>query len=154
MPILKIHASTGVTLGFKNHLGTINVPSGFHEYICLDGGYFRTDYNPLVDLYLNPHIVDKTVLTVGDGLIGARRWSWPDTSWATFGGTVPNSLFFATDRVALDCVMCDILSAETSVPSEAANYLALADQAGLGTYERGDPWGSGYGVIDYLRITP
>ena len=29
---------------------------------------------------------------------------------------------------------------------------SLAGQAGLGVYERGDPWGSGYHQISYQRI--
>jgi len=153
MPILKYHASAEVTFGFKNHLGSVDYPRGFHDYILLSGSYFRSDYNPLVDLYRNLHIGTKTILTLGDGLIGARRWSLPDTSWTTFGGTVPNSLFFATDPVAIDSVMYDVLAAERSILAGADNYLALAAAAGLGVYEHGNPWGSGYAQIAYSRIT-
>jgi hypothetical protein len=34
------------------------------------------------------------------------------------------------------------------------DYLKLAAGAGLGTFERGVPWGSGYSQIDYVRIPP
>jgi uncharacterized protein (DUF362 family) len=154
MPIIKKHDLPGVTLGFKNHLGTINNPGGLHEHIGLSGSYFRADYNPLVDIYQNPHIKDKTILTIGDGLFGGRdSHTWPPTRWTTtFGNQAPNSLFFATDPVAIDCVMCDLLDAEVGISDEAYYYLQLAAAAGLGVFERGDPWGSGYSTIDYVKI--
>jgi hypothetical protein len=65
---------------------------------------------------------------------------------------VPNSLFFATDPVAVDCVMCDFLAAEFNVWPNNDNYLRLADQAGLGVYERGHPWSAGYSQINYSKI--
>ena len=73
MPILKRHGLTGVTLGFKNHFGTINDPFRLHEYVSLDGSYFQTDYSPLVDIYRNPHVGVKTVLTIGDGLFASKQ---------------------------------------------------------------------------------
>jgi len=155
MPIMKIHTvnSTGVTLGFKNHFGTIQNPSALHDYVAFFGSYYRADYNPFVDIYQNPHIAGKTVLTIGDGLFASRRgYALPPGFWATFQNQVPNSLFFATDPVAIDCVMCDFLAAETTVPAEADDYLRLANDAGLGVFERGAPWGSGYSQIDYLKI--
>ena len=66
---------------------------------------------------------------------------------------MPNSLFFATDPVAVDCVMCDFLAAEFGEETTFANYLRLASQAGLGVYERGNPWGSGYQQIDHLKVS-
>jgi len=47
--------------------------------------------------------------------------------------------------------MYDFLAAETTVPVGADDYLRLASDAGLGVFERGDPWGSGYDQIDYLK---
>lgn len=161
MPIMKGgHILCGVTLGFKNHLGTIDDPEGLHETIDVQGqppGY-RTDYNPLVDLMLSPLIGGKTVLTIGDGLFAARTWTDPPVPWVTFGGEVPKSLFFATDPVAVDCVMHDLVVAEpgTSVRDGANNYLRLAAEAGLGVFEEGNPWqmphGSGYQHIQYARV--
>jgi len=47
MPIMKGgHPIAGVTLGFKNHFGSINNPSGLHTYVnavTKPSGY-RTDY--------------------------------------------------------------------------------------------------------------
>jgi hypothetical protein len=48
--------------------------------------------------------------------------------------------------------MADILAAETTLLPETDHYLGLAGQAGLGVYERGDPWGAGYGQIQYVRV--
>ncbi len=92
------------------------------------------------------------MLIVGDGLVAAHAFNGAPSFWSTFGNQVPNSLFFATDPVALDSVLCDFLEAELGLPHGADDYLVLAQQAGLGTYERGDPWGSGYSAIDYIRL--
>jgi len=152
MPIMKPHGITGVTLAFKNHFGTINQPHVLHDYVGLTWSYYRADYSPFVDIYLNPHIAGKTILTMGDGLFAAKAFNAAPSFWATFGNQVPNSLFFATDPVAVDCVMCDFLAAETNVPVGADDYLRLASDAGLGVFERGNPWGSGYNQINCLKI--
>jgi hypothetical protein len=67
----------------------------------------------------------------------------------------PNSLLLSTDPVAIDSVMTDLLHAEGlggGVEDWADDYLELAAGAGLGTYERGDPWSGsdGYGRIDLI----
>ena len=74
--------------------------------------------------------------------------------WSTFGGALPNSLFFALDPVAIDSVMADFLRAEpgAGVFAGADDYLQLAQDAGLGTFERGDPWGGGYRAIEYRKL--
>jgi hypothetical protein len=161
MPIMKGgHPLAGVTLGFKNHFGTISACSGLHDHVDVvrtPEGY-RTDYNPMVDLLLSPLIGGKTVLTVGDALFAARLFARAPVACTTFGEQLPSSLFFATDPVAVDCVMHDLIVAEpgTSVPDGANNYLRLAAESGLGVFEAGNPWqepfGDGYGSIDYIRI--
>ena len=153
MPIMKTHDSAGVSLSFKNHFGTIRDPGLLHDYVFPGWSHFSTQYSPYIDIHENPHVGAKTVLTVGDGLFGAwAGYTTPPTRWKTFGNAAPNSLFFACDPVALDSVMYDFLAAETSIKSNADSYLSVAADAGLGTFEHGDPWGSGYSHIDYLRI--
>lgn len=162
MPIMKDHAITGVTLGFKNHLGTIDVverpsPDSLHEHIGPGGTYYSANYSPLVDIFKNPHIRNKTILTVGDGLFGGLGTNTlPPERWDTFGNAAPNSLFFATDPVAIDCVMMDVLYAEPVYhPHEGSgsdDYLKLAAAAGLGVFEHGDPWGTGYHTINYVKL--
>lgn len=158
IPILKHHSCAGITLGFKNHFGTISNPGGVHSHIFLNdgcGGGFYTNYSPLVDIYKNPNIQNKTILTLGDGIFGClERENDPPSYWKkTFGeNEFPKSLFFSRDPVAIDSVMADFLRAEYEYFVNADHYLELARDAGLGTYERGNPWGSGYSLIDYQKI--
>jgi hypothetical protein len=96
------------------------------------------------------------VLTIGDGLYGDRKSNAnvPER-WPVFGNDAPNSLFFSRDPVAVDCVMVDILADAGAVYSNADDYMRLAADAGLGTYERGDrstPGNPVYQVIDYVRM--
>jgi hypothetical protein len=161
MPIIKCHSIAGVTLGFKNHFGSTNNPGAMHVYVST--GYASiAQYNALVDLYANRHIGPKTVLTIGDGIYGSRGdANTPPQRWTTFDNQSPCSLFFATDPVAIDCVMHDLLKAEraangTPLPVTSNYYLSLAESAGLGVFESGDPWqipyGSGYAKLVYKKI--
>jgi hypothetical protein len=155
LPTLKGHVTgAGVTLGFKNHMGSTNNPPAFHAYVWPPplGQYFRWDYNAFVDLYINPHIRNKTVLTIGDGLFTGDRWDSAPLLMKTFDHQTPNSLFFSTDPVAVDSVMYDFLAAEWTLRAGADNYLRLASEMGLGVYERGDPRGTGYQQIEYVRF--
>ena len=155
VPIMKGHSISGVTLGFKNHLGTINSPLPLHDYIGPGWSHYDSGYNPMVDIHLTSHIRTKTVLVLGDGLFASRdNTNVVPTRWQTFGNQFPNSLFFARDPVAVDCVMYDLLAAEGCPYAwdEATDYLRVAAAAGLGVYEHGDPWGSGYSHIDYVKI--
>jgi uncharacterized protein (DUF362 family) len=153
VPILKAHlGSAGVTLAFKNHFGSINHPEYLHDYMFPGAQYFRVDYNPLVDLYRNANVGKKTIITIAEGLFTGNRYDSLPMKMRSFENQPPNSLFFATDPVALDSVLYDFLAAEFQLPDGADNYLRLASAAGLGTFERGNPWGAGYRTIDYRRI--
>jgi hypothetical protein len=158
-----------VTLGFKNHLGSIDnvytssTSDSFHSYIDPLNGLYNPNSNPMVTLYTHPHVGGKTILTVGDGLFGAFGSSWvAQTTWSVFGNQPANSLFFTMDPVAIDCVMADILRAAGAFSNLAAyDYLFCAETANLGVCEgtRSDPggnpfqtpYGSGYSEIDYVR---
>jgi hypothetical protein len=150
MPIMKRHA-LGVSLGFKNHFGTIDNPGGLHSYI--DSTSQNADYSPLVDIYRNSHIQSKTVLTVGDGVFAAKYYTYGPEAWTTFGNKLPHSLFFSADPVAIDCVMHDFVAEEIpDLTPHANDYLRLAGVAGLGVFERGNPWAGVYSQIDYRKI--
>lgn len=167
VPILKRHGIHPVTLGFKNHFGSINniIRGGndnLHYYIQPSHELYSSTYSPLIDIFQNTHVGDKTILTVGDALYGAfGACDVPPTSWKTFEDA-PNSLLFAKDPVAIDCVMIDFLVAEGHAGDDAYHYLFVAQDTGLGVCEGtrdnpgGDPWqtpyGSGYSKIDYRRI--
>jgi uncharacterized protein (DUF362 family) len=157
MPILKRHSTAPVTLGFKNHFGSLSDLGGPesdnpHTYINVHHNLYRTDANPLVDINANPNIAGKTVLTIGDALFGARMVGATPEPWhKTFGGSAPNTLLFSRDPVAIDSVMVALLDAEWGVDPAAYDYLRAAAERGLGTFEEGAPWGVGYQKIDYAR---
>ena len=141
MPILKRHGAAGISLGFKNHFGTIDNCPPLHEWVYMGQANYSSEYSPLVDIYRNPNIEGKTVLIIGDGLFGDRISNYnKPTRWDTFGAGAPNSLFFSTDPVAIDCVMADFLAEESGIGSQSDEYLRLADDSGMGIFERGDPW--------------
>ena len=115
------------------------------------------DYSPLVDIYRNPHIIGKTVLTIADGLYGSRldQESAP-VPWVTFGNQAPNSMLFSLDPVAIDCVMYDYLEVEAGVTSGGDDYLVHAAREGLGVCEHRAPGESDpadwYSLIDYVYL--
>ena len=153
MPIMKKHGMAGVTLGFKNHFGSIDGCDQVHWSVELGDGAYLSTYNGLVDIYNNAHFKNKTVLTIGDGLYGARINNYDEVPnpWPTFGDHSPNSLFFSRDPVAIDCVMYDFLDAEGGVPGGSDDYLKLAQASGFGTFEHWDGTGQ-YHTIDYRLI--
>lgn len=157
MPIMKKHCCAWVTLSFKNHFGTVENCAALHGYTFPYESDYTSNYNPMVDIYENPHFVGKTVLTIGDGLYGSKgdHSSIPQP-WTTFGNQSPNSLFLSQDPVAIDSVMYDFLEAEAGVQAHGDDYLALAAQAGLGVFEHRAPGASGpeewYSQIDYVYL--
>jgi hypothetical protein len=154
MPIMKKHTFAGVTLAFKNHFGSFDHCEFLHWSVDTGDPQYTSAYSALINIYNNRHFKNKTVLTIGDGLYGARINNYGEvpSPWSTFDNHAPNSLFFSLDPVAIDCVMCDFLSAEGGIPTGSDDYLKLAAAAGLGVFERGQPWGAGYSQIDYTRI--
>jgi hypothetical protein len=47
---------------------------------------------------------------------------------------------------------CDLLRSEWGLPDVAYDYLRLAETRGLGTFERGDPFGNGYSQLEYVQV--
>jgi len=157
VPLLKKHGLHPVTLGFKNHFGSLSSLGGSgndnpHFYINPGDSRYQATSSPLVDINANPHVAGKTVLILADGLLGAHTVSAAPMPWETFGGEPPQSLLLSRDPVAMDCVLCDLLRAEWGVEAAAYDYLKVAEKRGLGLFERGEPWGSGYSRISYLRV--
>jgi hypothetical protein len=151
VPIAKAHDYAGVSIGFKNHLGSIDRCDLLHPYLFPGVPTFRNDYSPLVDLYGDPNIGGKTILTVCDALFGNCEHLWsPPAPWPSCG-TAPNSLYLSTDPVALDCVVADALAREGNVLPGAGDYLALAERAGMGVFERA-PEPEAYTKIEYVKI--
>ncbi len=160
LPILKKHGTHPVTLGFKNHFGSLSALGSLNGQAADDPHahinpasttYYNPAFSPLVDINANPNLRDKTVLTIGDGLYGASNVGAAPVRWNTFGSQSPNLLLFSRDRVAIDCIMCDLLRAEFGLVEAAYDYLRLANAHGLGVFEKGEPWGAGYQQIDYQK---
>ena len=95
MPIMKKHDMAGVTLGFKNHFGSIERCDLVHWSVSLGDEDYLATYNGLVDIYNNMHFQNKTVLTIGDGLYGARINNYGEvpSRWPTFGDQSPIASF-------------------------------------------------------------
>ncbi len=153
IPIMKEHC-TGITGTIKNHFGTVNEPIDvMHDYM----DYLEN--NPLVDIYLNPHIRNKTRLIVGDGLFGMALndggcGSGAPHRWSTFNDISPNSLFFSIDPAAVDSVMFDYVLAERDAHGEWTHdpyHLDCAHLSGLGIHEHRDEQGQ-YHEIDFVDI--
>jgi hypothetical protein len=158
IPIMKTHGMAGYSLGLKNHYGSTTItPKKLHNYSALASPDYSDRYNSTVDLNTNPNIRDKTRLTLADGLFSAYGNTKPPTTWKSFGGNYPNSLFFSFDATAIDCVMADYLDYElvqrgSEINPKAGDYLPLAEQAGLGAFERGNPWTGAYTKINFSKV--
>jgi hypothetical protein len=151
-PIIKGHGEAGISLTFKNNFGFCRDISRFHPYTYIYSSNYSYDMNPLIDLYLNPNIKDKTVLIIGDAIFGERvsNTGVPE-SWNTFGREFPNSLFLSADPVAIDSVMYDFLNAEYPKPDASQLYLERAMELGLGTHDHwNNPTDKQYSNIDFV----
>lgn len=166
MPLLKaINPNWGISGAIKNHQGSIQFPGRNHATGT------SVAANPFVTINQNPHIRDKTRLIVADGLFGTWTGihffgSGEDDDvpnrWQIFGNGAPNSLFFATDSVAVDSVMQDLVAAERTarrLGTMGDPPLHAAASAGLGVHEHGtlDAGQSApnfrYTAIDYQTVS-
>lgn len=155
MPIMKRHGFTGITLSFKNNMGTVEPLT--HSTIMPDTA--PLDRNPLVEVYENPNLIGKQVLVVGDGVYGGFEHSHTVEPWESFGNDAPQMLFFSIDPVAIDSVMGDWLEREMAVNNdwsikENADFvMQIAENHGLGVYEN---WNNDvdrvYTAIDYVEL--
>lgn len=148
VPIVKRHGQANVTLGYKNHFGSVAACDRLHPYVFYD----TPNVSALADIMGSPVVPGdpsveplyrKTVLTVGDMLYGqpCSNFDQPPVPWVTWGGEWPNGLVVSDDPCAADSVMLDLLEAEPalsgcgSLRSWARRYLQVASQKGQGTYD-------------------
>jgi PKD repeat protein len=150
MPIMKVHGDA-VTLTYKNLLGykEDGTQSALHNYLML------ANNNPLVNLYANTHIKDKTRLIIGDGIYGHCLVNYggvPSPPWSVLGNAWPKRLFFATDPVAIDCVMYDFLNWQNPRFPVGDNYIVCAANANQGTRDHwNNPTEKKYSTIDFIQ---
>ncbi|NWF57488.1 MAG: DUF362 domain-containing protein [Syntrophaceae bacterium] len=167
IPLLKGHWGAGITLGLKNHYGSVRFTGGNqwsernarHVYIYKDAaGNPDPNKSLLADVNNNPHIRYKTRLTIGDGLFGhSYANTEPPERWNIFGNKSPNILFFGRDPVAVDSVMGDYLNAERAargIPLAFHPCLHYAQTLGLGVHDHwSGPAKRRYTYIDYVEMT-
>ncbi|MBN1649281.1 MAG: DUF362 domain-containing protein [Spirochaetales bacterium] len=167
VPQLKAHGGASITLGLKNHFGSIFIDgasgsSPLHTYFYISGNenYGGTEHSYLADINDNPVFRDKTRLVVGDGIMGHPTINFQGpVVWASFGGNPPELLFFGVDPVAVDSVMTDYLNRENLASGQTGrndDILVYAASIGLGVFEHWDgPDTRNYSSIDYdeLEIT-
>ncbi len=127
MPILKAFTYGGLSFAMKNHYGTIDTPSRFHDQNFTKG---ITGINSL-----SP-IKDRTRLIVGDLLTPETHQDF--ASYVVVGGK--NSILMTFDPVAADSIglkiSCDILNAAgnstEAVTTLADPWLKEGENIGLG----------------------
>jgi hypothetical protein len=119
-PVLKSHNDGGITVGGKNHYGSLaRVPHSFSGpqtyYDMHDTRATETPglghYRAIVDLMGHPKLGGKTILTLIDGLYSGRSWDSHPIRWdmAPFNGDWPSSIFLSQDPVAADSVAFDFM---------------------------------------------
>lgn len=164
IPLLKGHGLGHMTLGMKNHYGSVTF-SGDSQDVERQKMhiYLEPETNPdleksiLADISNNPHIRNKTRLVLGDGLFGHPTTNWQSVQkWKIFDNNDPNILFFGVDPIATDSVMLDYIAEEQSrlgYKTVIHSSLHHGQQLGLGVHDHWDSFASKqYALIDYINI--
>lgn len=138
-PILKSHNSGGMTVGGKNHYGSLmRAPneSGYYNMHwtrphCAETSPLLPDvpgighYRANVDLMGHPKLGGKTMLVLVDFLYAGRSWDSHPIRWnmAPFNGNWPSSILLSQDQVAADSVAFDFMDNEwTAAPSNLSGH--------------------------------
>jgi hypothetical protein len=162
-PILKGHEHAGITLGGKNHYGSLRIPDA-HGYYSMHWSRVLPNESPgmgryraTVDLLGHPKLGGKTLLTLIDGLYAGQSWDAFPVKWQMppFNNDWPSSIFLSQDRIAIDSVAFDFLYNEWDTCPHmpgAHDYLheaALIPETPSGTIY--DPNGDG-GLTESLGV--
>jgi uncharacterized protein (DUF362 family) len=121
LPVLKNHTGAGVTLGMKNHLGSVYDPIDLHH---IDPELAE------LNAILRDDLGDKDRLTIIDALVGVSTTGPLGPPEFTFEGII-----LGTDLVAVDCVGRDVLADNGWNGSPNPSYLdtAAGEPYNLGT---------------------
>lgn len=153
MPCLKTHNEGGITVGAKNHQGSIlypgdNVKSQSAQYMhySLPANSEGTGkYRHTVDYLGHKDMGGKTLLTIIDGIWAGKNWSGIVEKWAMypFNDDYPSSLLISQDVVAADAVAYDFLLEEYSL--RTSDLFPYIDGAGDYLAQAADPayWAEG-----------
>jgi hypothetical protein len=155
--VLKSHDMAGITVGAKNHYGSLlRNPDGWlrdgnnsgsapyngyydmHASLPVSSQLMGTmgHYRALVDLMGHEELGGKTLLYLVDGIFGGKCYYARPSRWAMppFNGDWPSSLFLSMDGVALDSVARDFLQEQwpedVLLAEGVEDYLHEAAQAG------------------------
>lgn len=156
VPVLKKHHRAGISLGAKNHFGSValfNDNGAFDWHYGLpvpEGGARMTNgkngvYRCLVDFMGHKDLGGKTLLYLVDGLWGSINWGHPAVKWrmSPFNNDWPSSLFLSQDPVAVESVGFDFLFHEFDRTHPSEGKLDPRDDHG--------PFPRYPGVDDYLH---
>ncbi|MBN1924987.1 MAG: DUF362 domain-containing protein [Prolixibacteraceae bacterium] len=132
MPCLKTHNEGGITLGAKNHQGSVlQDGAGPADQYAINMHYSLPANNPgygkyrhIVDYLSHKDVGGKTLITIIDGIWAGRSWEGYIDKWnmAPFNGDYPSSLFVSQDRVAVDAVCYDFLLEEYKDKNASIRY--------------------------------
>ncbi len=152
IPIVRKHGYDTPTLGFKNHYGSIKPSGGTTFTSSFHAARFNRTNNCAVDINNNPHIRNKTVLIMGEAIIGSTGINYrPPSLWTSRFPVekTPEMLIFSVDPVAADSVMADLLLWERGVEDvvKTRNYMLEAMDMGLGIAEMGT-----WTAVDYPDV--
>ncbi|MBP7509719.1 MAG: DUF362 domain-containing protein [Prolixibacteraceae bacterium] len=154
MPCLKTHNEGAITLGAKNHQGSIlamdqnsdeQYAIGMH-YCLPKNNQGNGKYRHLVDYLGHEQLGGKTLVTIIDGIWAGKSWEGYVEKWkmAPFNNDYPSSLFISQDKVAIDAVGFDFLLEEykSKPSSEKYPYIPGVDDY---LYQAADPayWAEG-----------
>jgi len=154
IPVFKKHHRAGISLGTKNHFGSIGAYAGgaWHMHYSLpcpeaDGIVTQGDYGAyrcFVDIMGHAELGGKTILHLVDGIWGSTNWGHPPIKWrmTPFNNDWPSSLFLSQDPVAIESVGYDFLFNEFDESHPTEGLPATDDK---GPYPRFE------GTDDYLH---
>jgi hypothetical protein len=153
---LRPHRVFGITLGAKNHMGSIYdvgsknyQPGKLHDFAVWDYTYPNKMGTRHCNPYLTGHkeLGGKTLVYLADGLYTALNQGGLPTRWSTYGNDWCSSLFISQDPVAIESVGLDAICSEPNLTNpntcfttanapNVENFLhesALADNPPSGT---------------------
>jgi len=121
IPVFKKHHRAGISLGSKNHFGSLGAYTGgaWHLHYSLpspdaSGEAVNGEYGVyrcFVDIMGHKDLGGKTMLYLVDGIWGSVNWGHPPVKWRMepFNDDWPSSLFLSQDPVAIESVGYDFL---------------------------------------------
>ena len=162
MPSLKSHDSAGITIGAKNHQGSVidasqdassqSMVNYLHYDYPVDGGSKNQAmgiYRHIVDYMAHKNLGGNTLIYIVDGLWSGRNWSGAIEKWkmSPFNNDWTSSLFLSQDPVAIESTGFDFLYTEYKDFPSAHGYANYPLVSGVQDYiyQAADPsnWPAG-----------